>query len=76
MTKKQYENLKIGDLVTCYNGPNKNVVMRVTKKYFGGFNTSCLVACGVEPNSVYNQRRAFRNDNWTCGSANCFKIIK
>lgn len=76
MTKKQYENLKIGDLVTCYNGPNKNVVMRVTKKYFGGFNTNCLVACGVEPNSVYNQQRAFRNDNWTCGSANCFKIIK
>lgn len=76
MTKKQYENLKIGDLVTCYNGPNKNVIMRVTKKYFGGFNTICLAACGVEPNSVYNQRKAFRNDNWTCGSANCFKIIK
>lgn len=31
MTKKQYENLKIGDLVSCYNGPNKNVIMRVTK---------------------------------------------
>ena len=75
MTKKQYENLKVGDLVTCYSGPNKDVVMKVTKKYTGGFDTNCLTACGAKPNTVYNQRKCFRNDNWTCGSANCFKII-
>ena len=41
MTKKQYENLKIGDLVTCSGGPNKNVIMRVTRKYFGFGGTNC-----------------------------------
>ena len=44
MTKKQYENLKIGDLVTCSGGPNKNVIMRVTRKYFGFGGTNCLKA--------------------------------
>ena len=76
MTKKQYENLKIGDLVTCSGGPNKNVIMRVTRKYFGCGGSNCLKAEGIEPNTVYNQRKAFRNDNWTCGAASCFKVIK
>lgn len=76
MTKKQYEKLNIGDLVTCYGGPNKNVIMRVTKKYSGVGGANCLSAYGIEPNTVYNQRKAFRNDNWTCGSASCFKIIR
>lgn len=76
MTKKQYENLKVGDLVTCYGGPNKNVVMRVTKKYLGCDGSDCLKACEVEPNTVYNQRKVFRNSDWTCGAASCFKIIK
>lgn len=76
MTKKQYENLKIGDLVTRSNGPNKNVIMKVTKKYIVGSDCYCLTACGIEPNTVYNQRKAFRNGNWTHGTMNCFKIIK
>ena len=76
MTKKQYENLKIGDLVTCSGGPNKNVIMRVIRKYFGCGGSNCLKADGIEPNTVYNQRKAFRNDNWTCGAASCFKVIK
>ena len=76
MTKKQYENLKIGDFVTCSGGPNKNVIMRVTRKYFGCGGSNCLKAEGIEPNTVYNQRKAFRNDNWTCGAASCFKVIK
>ena len=76
MTKKQYENLNIGDLVTCSGGPNKNVIMRVTRKYFGFSGSNCLKAEGIEPNTVYNQRKAFRNDNWTCGAASCFKVIK
>ena len=42
MTKKQYENLKIGDLITCYGGPNKNVIMRVTRKYFGFGGSNCF----------------------------------
>lgn len=57
-------------------GPNKNVIMRVTKKYSGVGGANCLSAYGIEPNTVYNQRKAFRNDNWTCGSASCFKIIR
>lgn len=76
MTKKQFENLKIGDLVTCYNGPNKNVIMSVRRKYNAADGTNCLSADGIEPGTVYNQRKSFRNDNWTCGSANCFKVIK
>ena len=50
--------------------------MRVTEKYLGCDGSDCLKACGVEPNTVYNQRKAFRNSNWTCGVASCFKIIK
>lgn len=76
MTKRQYENLNVGDLVTCHGGPNKNVVMRVTKKYLGLDGTNCLKACGVEPDTVYNQQKAFRNSNWTCGAASRFKIVK
>ena len=50
--------------------------MRVTRKYFGFGGSNCLKAEGIEPNTVYNQRKAFRNDNWTCGAASCFKVIK
>ena len=76
MTKKQYDELKIGDLVTCYGGPHKNIIMRVTRKYLGFGDSNCLTAEGIEPNTVYNQRKAFRNDNWTCGVASCFKLVK
>ena len=76
MTKKQYENLKIGDWVSCAGGADKGVSMRVTRKYFGFGGTNCLKAEGIEPNTVYNQRKVFRNSNWTCGSASCFKVIR
>lgn len=75
MTKKQFENLKIGDFVTALGGPNKGVPMYVTEKYYDCDGGGCLTAHGVKPNTVYNQRKNYRNDNWTCGNAHCFKPV-
>lgn len=50
--------------------------MRVASKYFGFGGTNCLKAEVIEPNTVYNQRKAFRNVNWTCGAASYFKVIR
>ena len=50
MTKQQYENLKLGDLVTKYAGPNKGKIMKVVKKYFGFDGLPCLKAKGVDEN--------------------------
>lgn len=79
MTKKQYEKLKIGDLVTKFSGPNKGVIMKVTNKYLGGsFNnpTPCLSAEGIDESQyVYHQFKPVRDGKHTCGATSCFKLI-
>ena len=74
MTKKQYEKLKIGDLVTKFSGPNKGVIMKVTNKYLGGsFNnpTPCLSAEGIDESQyVCRQFKPVRDGEHTCGAAN------
>ena len=80
MTKKQYENLKIGDLVTKSSGPNKDIIMKVTSKYLGGIiskPTSCLSAERIgEATCVYHQFKPGRDGKHTCGAASCFKLFK
>lgn len=79
MTKKQYEKLKIGDLVTKFSGPNKGVIIKVTNKYLGGsFNnqTPCLSDEGIDGSQyVYHQFKPALDVEHTCGAASCFKLI-
>ena len=77
MTKKQYDELKIGDLVTKTLGPNKNIIMKVIKKYLGYNDLPCISASAVNDEQyIYNQNRANRDGKHTCGSASCFKLVK
>lgn len=75
MTDKQYKNLNAGDVVTRINGPNKNVLLKVDRKYLASDGTKCLSCSGILPNTVYNQNKCFRNSNRTWGTKNCFKIV-
>ena len=76
MTNKQFEDLKIGDIVTRTSGPNKDILMKVTAKGIDVLGGKWLQASGVKPNSVYNQMKWARDANWTSGSMRCFKIVK
>lgn len=79
MTIKQYEKLKIGDLVTKTSGPNKGVIMKVTNKYLAGsFDnpTPCLSAEGIDGSQyVYHQFKPARDGKHTCGAASCFRVL-
>ncbi len=76
MTNKQFEELEIGDIVTRTSGPNKDILMKVTAKGIAGSSYKWIEASGVEPNTVYNQRKWARNANWTSGSISCFKLVR
>lgn len=76
MTNKQFEELEIGDIVTRTGGPNKDVLMKVIAKGDNGVGNKWVQASGVEPNSVYNQRKWARDANWTSGSMRCFKLVR
>lgn len=77
MTDKQYDRLCIGDFVTRTGGPNKGIVLRVTKKYLGGGGTPCLAAVPVnEDEKVYIQNTCRRGSNIVCGSARCYKLLQ
>lgn len=76
MTNKQFEELEIGDIVTCTSGPNKDVLMKVTAKGITGSSYKWIEASGVEPNTVYNQRKWARDANWTSGSMSYFKLVR
>lgn len=76
MTNKQFEELEIGDIVTRISGPNKDVLMKVTAKGDNGVGNEWVQASGVEPNSVYNQRKWARGANWTSGSPRGFKLVR
>ena len=76
MTRKQYENLKIGDLVTKTSGPNKGILMKITIKYLGSGGIPCLKAEGIDEKTyIYHQQKRSRDGRHTCGSASCFKIV-
>lgn len=76
MTEKQYENLKIGDMVTKISGPNKGILMKVIKKYLGFGDIPCLEVEGVDDGtSIYHQNKCLRDGKHTCGAASCFKIV-
>ncbi len=76
MTKKQYENLKIGDLVTRTSGPNKGIPMKVTTKYIAADGVPCLKVEGIDEKTyIYHQNKCFRDGHHTWGSASCFKIV-
>lgn len=76
MTKRQYEKLKIGDLVTKISGPNKGIPMKVIKKYFGFDKSPCLTAEGIDEKTyVYNQNISLRDGRHTSGAASCFKKL-
>lgn len=77
MTRKQYENLKVGDLVTRTGGPNKDIPVRVTKKYITGGKNLCLSVEVVDENTyLYEHNPAKRDGRHTWGAASCFKILK
>ena len=76
MTKQQYENLKLGDLVTKYAGPNKGKIMKVVKKQFGFDGLPCLKAKGGDEYIyIYHQNKVERDGIHTCGAASCFKVL-
>ena len=76
MTNKQFEELEIGDIVTRTGGPNKDVLMCVTNKGVDKLGNKFIQAIGVKPNSVYNQMKWARNENWTSGSMTSFKLVR
>lgn len=76
MTKKQYKNLKVGDLITKTQGPNKGLIMKVIKKYSAFDGSLCLMAESIdEQKYVYNQNKCLRDGKHTYGVASCFKIL-
>lgn len=76
MTNKQFEELEIGDIVTRTGGPNKDVLMCVTSKGVDKLGNKFVQAIGIKPNSVYNQMKWARNENWTSGSMTSFKLVR
>lgn len=76
MTNKQFEELEIGDIVTRTGGPNKDVLMSVTNKCVDKLGNKFVQAIGIEPNSVYNQMKWARDENWTSGSMTSFKLVR
>ena len=76
MTNKQFEELEIGDIVTRTGGPNKDVLMCVTNKGVDKLGNKFIQAIGIKPNSVYNQMKWARNENWTSGSMTSFKLVR
>ena len=76
MTNKQFEELEIGDIVTRTGGPNKDVLMCVTNKGVDKLGNKFVQAIGIKPNSVYNQMKWARNENWTSGSMTSFKLVR
>lgn len=76
MTKRQYENLKLGDLVTKYTGPNKGKIMIVIKKYLSFDGTPCIKVVGFNKGEyIYHQNKVERDGAHTCGAASCFKVL-
>ena len=71
MTRDQFENLKIGDLVTACTGKNKGIIMKVVHTYIDRKGKPMIVAEGVnEKDYIY------KDGHHTCCTMSYFKLIQ
>lgn len=77
MTRKQFDQLVIGDLVTTYTGPNKGIAMKVARKYITPGGSPAIVAEGVnEKDYIYSRKSIYRDGHHTSGRAASFRLIR